>query len=269
MADARLFVVPGVLEKVPDVCKFVVEAAEAAGLDDRAVYHCQMAVDEWCTNVIEHGYKAREADGRIEVVCRTQGGRFVIEVGDDGPPFDPTTLPEADPDQPLENREPGGLGWFFIRKIMDEVQYRYQSGRNLLTMVKNGAEEAPKPAKKGQEAQFVAEPLRDDIWVMRLSGRLDSTVGRDLEAALAGEIEAAHALLVIDMTRVAYISSSGLKALIAARRMAQKQNGAVVLAALSPRVREVFEISGFDTLFIIVPSVEEAGAYIDSLKTAQ
>ncbi len=56
MAVERHLIIPGVLNKVPEACEFVVQAAESAGLDERSIYYCQMAVDEWCTNVIEHGY---------------------------------------------------------------------------------------------------------------------------------------------------------------------------------------------------------------------
>src|SRR5262245_40535345 len=124
MAVERQIVIPGVLEKIPEVCNFVVEEAEAAGLDERAVYHCQMAVDEWCTNVVEYGCLA-EGDYHIRVTCSVQRDQFIITVADDGMCFDPTSLADIDPTTPLEDREPGGLGWFFIRKLMDQVSYEY------------------------------------------------------------------------------------------------------------------------------------------------
>ncbi len=48
--------ITGVLDQVSAACDFVVEQARAAGLDERAVHHCYLAVDEACTNIVEHGY---------------------------------------------------------------------------------------------------------------------------------------------------------------------------------------------------------------------
>jgi anti-sigma B factor antagonist len=56
MGEEHRIVIPGIQDRVPDVCDFVVAAARRAGLNERAIYHCQMAVDEACTNVIEHGF---------------------------------------------------------------------------------------------------------------------------------------------------------------------------------------------------------------------
>src|SRR5689334_12289546 len=116
MLRERRIVIPGVLDKLPQACEFVVREAEQAGLDERAVYHCQMAVDEWCTNIITHGCcEDDEPNSEIEITCQARLNQFVITITDNGIPFDPTTLAEVDPTRPLEEREPGGLGWFFIR----------------------------------------------------------------------------------------------------------------------------------------------------------
>src|SRR5437763_11781123 len=138
MAVERRLTIPGVLERIPEACDFVVQAAEAAGLDERAVYYCQMAVDEWCTNVIEHGYGGPNEHNLIDILCVGQSSALSITISDSSPAFDPTTLQSSEPSKALEQREAGGLGWFFIRKIMDEVHYEYKNGHNNLTMIKHG-----------------------------------------------------------------------------------------------------------------------------------
>ncbi len=219
MAVERRLTIPGVLERIPEACDFVVQAAEAAGLDERAVYYCQMAVDEWCTNVIEHGYS---------------------------------------------QREPGGLGWFFIRKIMDEVHYDYKNGRNNLTMIKHGIEQ---PAQSGRSAEpvFPTSALNNGIWLVMPTGRLDSVSGPILEATFARQLEADHVRLIADMSAVSYISSGGLKVLVSTWRKAQKAGGDLLLAGLTPRVYKVFEISGFESLFTIVGSVGDAAASLNKV----
>src|SRR5215813_6228215 len=166
--ERRVVVIPGILDRVPGVCAFVVRAAEAAGLDERAVYQCQMAVDEWCTNVIEHGYHHKGENGQIEVVCAIQPGQLAITINDDSPPFDPTQLPDADPSSPPEDRQPGGLGWFFIRKTMNVVYYQAKGGRNYLTMIKFSAQREANLGKS-PDPLFPAHELRDGIWVVALS----------------------------------------------------------------------------------------------------
>jgi anti-anti-sigma factor len=267
MSEERRLIIPGVLERVPEACDFIVAAAEAAGLDERAVYHCQMAVDEWCTNVVEHGFHQHGIRGQIEVNCHADTDKFVIIIHDDSPPFDPMELSEVDPNQPLEEREPGGLGWFFIRKMMDEVVYQYKDGRNSLTMVKNGV---PQDAASGNDNSiFAIQHWGNGVWIVTPNCRLDSTVGRQWEATLNSQIEAGHIHLVVDMCEVSYISSSGLKVLLSARRLAEKYHGNIALTSMLPRVREIFEISGFDTLFPILPSVDEAAGYLASHSTAE
>jgi serine/threonine-protein kinase RsbW len=125
------------IEKVRVACDFVVEAAQRAGLDERAIYHCQLAVDEACTNIVEHGYGRNSANSVIDIICRSEHDRFTITVLDDSTLFDPFTRPDPDPATILDDRAQGGWGIYFIKKVMDEVAYQRQGDRNRLTMVKN------------------------------------------------------------------------------------------------------------------------------------
>ncbi len=258
MAVERRLIIPGILKKIPEASDFVVQAAQAAGLDERSVYYCQMAVDEWCTNVIEHGYGEENARNRITIYCQSGDHALSMTITDDAPAFDPTDLPGEQPSRLLEEREPGGLGWFFIKKMMDEVHYEYYDGHNTLTMIKRSSVEQVQTAPG--DMPVVSRPLGNGVWVIAPSGRLDASGSRGFESSLDSQLAASHALLVVDMSGVTYISSGGLKALVTAWRKAQKLDGNLALASLAPRVRKVFEISGFDMLFPIAESVEAAAA---------
>jgi serine/threonine-protein kinase RsbW len=258
MAEERRVVIPGVLEELTAVCEFVTDAAEAVGLDDRGVYHCQMAVDEWCTNIIQHGFEGRDETAQIEISLRLEPAQLSVMICDNCAPFDPTTLPDPDPMKPLEERQPGGLGWFFIRKIMSEVHYEFKDGRNYLTMIKKGAPQESEKASGEPKSPFPARTSPEGIRVIMPSGRVDSSVGRQLEAALLTQIEAGYKHLVVDMGAITYISSTGLKALLTGLRRAQEVHGKITLATMTVRVREIFEMSGFDTLFTITSTVEES-----------
>src|SRR4051794_5323191 len=108
MLRERHIIFPAILDKLPEACEFVVKEAEQAGLDERAVYHCQMAVDEWCTNIVTHGCCEDDQEtNQIEIICQTRLNQFIITISDNGIAFDPTLLAEVDPSMPLEEREPG------------------------------------------------------------------------------------------------------------------------------------------------------------------
>lgn len=133
--ESRL-TIAGTSEQVQVACEFVADAAREAGLDERAVHHCQLAVDEVCTNIVEHGYGASGPNRAIELICELTPQTFTITIIDDAPPFNPLTRPDPDPSASLEDRKTGGWGIYFIKQIMDEVSY-FQNGRyNHLVMVK-------------------------------------------------------------------------------------------------------------------------------------
>jgi serine/threonine-protein kinase RsbW len=107
-------------------------------LNDDDVFHVEMAVDEACSNIIEHAYA--DQTGEIEVACRCPiAGQFEVVLRDSGLPFDPKEVPAAKVGGPidLDNLNEGGLGLYFMRKLMDEVRFESTPGQgNTLTMLK-------------------------------------------------------------------------------------------------------------------------------------
>src|SRR5947207_14877680 len=122
MAVERHLSIPGVLSRISEACDFVVQAAQAAGLDERAVYYCQMAVDEWCTNIIEHGYEGDDESHHIDIYCVGKRNYLAMTVNDNSPGFNATTFGLTDPSKRLDKREPGGRGWFVTLKLINERQ---------------------------------------------------------------------------------------------------------------------------------------------------
>jgi serine/threonine-protein kinase RsbW len=257
MYEKSRLVIDARLEEVRRACEFVVEAAEAAGLDERAVYHCQMAVDETLTNVIEHGYSFEESDHTIEVGCVVEEDRFLITIIDDGPAFNPLDHESPDPSAPLDEREPGGWGIYFIRRLMDDVHYERVGVRNHLTLVKSLPENA-RVSEPSPDDSFPVRVLDNHAAVITPSGRLDSNSSARLEKALTVQLQQGTTWLLVDMTAVEYIASSGLKVLVAAWRRARDADGDVVLAGMQPRLVEIFEMVGFDMLFQIYPDLHAA-----------
>lgn len=120
------------LEQVSD---FVLEMARQSHLSEKDTDHVQMAIDEAVTNVMEHAYRGRP-DGRIEIDCRVSAREVQIEIRDRGDPFDPDSIQEPDIHSPLSERTIGGLGVFFMRKLMDSVAFSRDRRGNITRMTK-------------------------------------------------------------------------------------------------------------------------------------
>ncbi len=141
MDTSQTLTFPGRFDSLAAISEFVVRAAEAAGFDAHAIYAVQMAVDEACSNIIEHAYGG-EGHGTIECTCRIKDDELTVTLRDHGRPFDPTSVPEPDLHASLEERSGGGLGLYFMRQLMDEVHFEFTPDPgNVLTMVKR--KEAP------------------------------------------------------------------------------------------------------------------------------
>lgn len=253
MADVRKLIVRGRYENIPTITSFVGEAAEAAGLGDSGVFHCQMAVDEACTNVIEHAYGGEDV-GDIQITCTVQPGSCEIEVYDQGKPFVPDEVPQPKTQTSIEDLKPGGIGLHIMRQVMDEIDFAFDDNGNRLYMVKRGAT----PAAMATEDNIPTYAGEDGVWIVAPEGRMDSAAAPQLESTLMDLIEAGRQWLIVDLSEVTYISSRGLKSLVKAWRAVQAENGDLVLSGLIPQVYEVFDTVGFTQVFSIYESVEQA-----------
>lgn len=97
------------------------------------------------------------------------------------------------------------------------------------------------------------------VTVVKLVGTMYADNGRELARELDRLINEGEFLLVLDGSELTYIESSGMRALLAARKAVKRGNrGDVRLAALQPFVRSTLELVGFTRIFDIFDSVEEA-----------
>ena len=124
------------------------DMANRAGLADFAVYAVEMAVDEACSNIIEHSYGGEDR-GEIVCTCQVDPLGLTIVLEDNGKPFNPKLVKAPNLKASLEERENHGLGLHFIHQWMDRVEYGHTSThKNRLTLVKlRGSAEAPSGRK--------------------------------------------------------------------------------------------------------------------------
>lgn len=106
----------------------------------------------------------------------------------------------------------------------------------------------------------------DNVPIISVSGRIDATTSKDLESMLNDLIDQNKSEIVLDLEGVTYISSVGLRVLLAAQKKVRPKKGGVKLVSLQPFVREVFEMTGFNRLFTIHSDQSDALRYIKSPK---
>jgi len=126
---------PGRYDSLAKIAELVQKATQEFGLDPLASYGVETAVDEACSNIIEHAYGG-EGKGDIEFNYRIEGNALIITLQDQGKGFNPNKIPKPKINVPLKNRPENGLGLYFMHQWMDEVRFEVVNKLNVLTMIK-------------------------------------------------------------------------------------------------------------------------------------
>jgi len=121
------------MESLQEATRFVLSHARAENLPGGRMTDIELGLEEALVNIFQYAYP--EGGGEVEISCRIDEGRkFIIEISDAGIPFDVLSVAEPDLSLALEDRQIGGLGVLLIRKLMDDVTYRRERNRNVLTL---------------------------------------------------------------------------------------------------------------------------------------
>ena len=104
-------------------------------LDTAQVRTFELALEEIFMNIVMHGSQPGNTP-LVEVSLHRAAESVTMTVEDDGPEFDPLSLPPPDVTATLAERRVGGLGVFLVRAVMDTVSYARIAGRNQLRMSK-------------------------------------------------------------------------------------------------------------------------------------
>lgn len=120
--------------KAPEIIEDVMAlpvVAEQAALE----FTLRLVLEELVVNVVNYAY-GEGGDGPLDITVENRDDAIVITLTDQGVPFNPLEQEAPDTDLPPEDRPIGGLGIFIVREMMDNVTYRYEAGRNILTVGK-------------------------------------------------------------------------------------------------------------------------------------
>lgn len=117
--------VPGNLDSLKTIRKFIAAASDKAGLDKKATYGLTLAVDEVATNIITHGFDGSGSDLIIRVVAEINENKLEIHLEDTGKGYDPSQYQHPESlDQPMIERAEGGLGVFLALRNVDKFIYQ-------------------------------------------------------------------------------------------------------------------------------------------------
>ena len=122
------------IQQIPTLSEWV----EGLNVPNELNMPINLALEEAVSNVMLYAYPEKSGQVFVEFVRvqDNQGGRIIFTISDNGIPFDPTQKAPADITLSAEERAIGGLGIHLVRQLMDEVSYRREDGKNILTLIK-------------------------------------------------------------------------------------------------------------------------------------
>lgn len=128
-------IVPAKVGELEKINAFIEAELESCNCPPKVLIQLEVAIEEIFVNIASYAY---EKEGTATITLEKTESPMAVELQfeDEGKPFDP--LAKEDPDVTLsaEERGIGGLGIYMVKQSMDDVSYRYENGKNILTIRK-------------------------------------------------------------------------------------------------------------------------------------
>jgi len=102
------------------------------------------------------------------------------------------------------------------------------------------------------------ESKENGITILAVDGNLDADGTQAMEEKVVGLLEGGETSLLFDFSGLDYINSSGLRVLVLAYQRLKKASGKVAICGIKDYIQEVFEVSGYDKIFALYSSREDA-----------
>ena len=265
----------GSLEQLSEIRAFVGEAAHTLGGNQDDAFACELACDEAAANIFNHAFESRH--GKLTLTLWREDTKLVLKTHYHGRSFDPSKIPEPNLTAPLDQRPVGGLGLYFMRQLMDEVTFEFDTANgNVLTMRRI----LNLPERYGVMELSVERPAPQAA-VIHVQGSVDGSNFKQLTAQAETLHEQGVTQIVLEISGCEYMSSSGLVALNAitkllrGERTPDTENGWAVLKTLddarapggksqlalvspTPRVDRVLDLAGLKNFIPVYPDVPSA-----------
>ena len=126
---------PNDIETIPQLNEFIDGFCEQRDIDNDITMSLNLAIEEAVVNVMNYAYPEGTV-GYVDIEAEANDDFVTFVISDTGKPFDPTQKDEVNIALSVEDRPIGGLGIHLVRRMMDEISYRYADHRNILTLRK-------------------------------------------------------------------------------------------------------------------------------------
>lgn len=233
------------LSEIPHIVNFIKESGSSLQLSSDTIMRISLAIEEAVVNVINHASDNTERQ-EIRLRLNVSTDQLCFTLVDDGPPFNPLSKEEMWIALSCEQNFLEKLGLCLIRQIMDEVTYEYVNGNNLLTMKKNINIEL-----KTERAMHINLCKIEEVTIITIEGRLDTVNSREFDLIVQPLMQEKTPSILINCENFSYISSSGIRSLILLQKSVMKNQGRLVLEAMRPEIRKIFDMTGCSSIFTI------------------
>lgn len=128
--------VEATIENVPKVTEFVDNELESLDCPMKAQAQIDVAIDELFSNIAKYAYNPEVGPATVRVEVEDDPLSVIVTFIDNGTPYDPLNQEDPDTTLSLDERGVGGLGVLLVKKTMDDVNYEYKDGKNILSIKK-------------------------------------------------------------------------------------------------------------------------------------
>lgn len=125
------------IHDITQVTEFIEAELEKVNCPMKTTIQINIAVDELYSNIVRHGYPNKKGPVTVKFIFHDNPRTVFIRFEDEGIPYNPLTKDDPDITLSAEERSIGGLGIFVVKKTMDDMKYKYENGKNILTIKKN------------------------------------------------------------------------------------------------------------------------------------
>jgi len=125
--------IPAHIDSLQTLLAFVGSFLESQGVGQERLHEIELAMEEILVNIFNYAYPDRL--GEVEITCGLDdSGGLQVEVSDRGIPFNSLSRRNPDLQADIAGRNIGGLGVFFVKQLIPAIRYRWEEGRNILTL---------------------------------------------------------------------------------------------------------------------------------------
>lgn len=135
MAEKEI-IISNQLDQITVLAEALESLSEEWNIPMNVTLNLNLVLEELVSNIIFYGYEDTNKH-EISIYLSFNNETMKVRLEDDGKEFNPLLYAEADINLSAEDRNIGGLGIFFVRKMMDDIRYERRNNRNILTMEKS------------------------------------------------------------------------------------------------------------------------------------